>query len=323
MELNVTMTERRVSSGCLRVMAPPARPVWTGQIRLALVALPVKLYSALDSKEKISFNQIHEPSKQRIRYEKVAPGVGAVSNDEIVKGYEYQKGRYVLFSDEEFDALKVDSKKTLDMIQFAPADTIDPIYFDKPYYALPDGKLADEPYRVVREALKKTKTVGLGQITMRGRSYIAAVKPYEDGLTVETVHYAQELRAAKAFFDEIPSGKLDADLIDLAEELINRKKAKFDPNKFEDEYAIAIERLVKKKIERHGELVLEDQEEPSKDYGDNVVSLVDALKKSLAKKQGGAETAPAAKTAAKRPKAAAEKVRAAPRAKAPAKRAKK
>ena len=158
-------------------MAPPARPVWTGHIRLALVALPVKLYSALDSKEKISFNQIHEPSKQRIRYEKVAPGVGAVSNDEIVKGYEYQKGRYVLFSDEEFDALKVDSKKTLDMVQFAPSDTIDPIYFDKPYYALPDGKMADEPYRVVHEALKRTKTIGLGQITMRGRSYIAAVKP--------------------------------------------------------------------------------------------------------------------------------------------------
>ena len=304
-------------------MAPPARPVWTGQIRLALVALPVKLYSALDSKEKISFNQIHEPSKQRIKYEKVAPGVGAVSNDEIVKGYEYQKGRYVLFSDEEFDALKVDSKKTLDMIQFAPADTIDPIYFDKPYYALPDGKLADEPYRVVREALKKTKTVGLGQITMRGRSYIAAVKPYEDGLTVETVHYAQELRAAKGFFDEIPNGKLDADLIDLAEELITRKKAKFDPNKFEDEYAIAIERLVKKKIERHGELVLEDQEEPSKDYGDNVVSLVDALKKSLSKKAEIVEPKAKAKAAPSKQKAAAEKVRAAPSAKAPAKRAKK
>jgi DNA end-binding protein Ku len=295
--------------------------VWTGQIRLALVALPVKLYSALDSKEKISFNQIHEPSKQRIRYEKVAPGVGAVSNDEIVKGYEYQKGRYVLFSDEEFDALKVDSKKTLDMVQFAPNDTIDPIYFDKPYYALPDGKMADEPYRVVREALKKTKTIGLGQITMRGRSYIAAVKPYEDGIIVETVHYAQELRAAKAFFDEIPTGKLDADLIDLAEELITRKKAKFDPNKFEDEYAIAIERLVKKKIERHGELVLEDQEEPSRDHGDNVVSLVEALKKSLAKKAEIVE--PKAKKAApEKQKAAAEKVRA-PRAKAPAKRAKK
>jgi DNA end-binding protein Ku len=305
-------------------MAPPARPIWTGQIRLALVALPVKLYSALDSKEKISFNQIHEPSKQRIRYEKVAPGIGAVDKDEIVKGYEYQKGRYVLFSDEEFDALKVDSKKTLDMIQFAPADTIDPIYFDKPYYALPDGKMADEPYRVVREALKKTKTVGLGQITMRGRSYIAAVKPYEDGIIVETVHYADELRKANLFFDDIPSGKLDADLVDLAEELITRKKAKFDPNKFEDEYAIAIERLVKKKIERHGELVLEDQEEPSPDYGDNVVSLVDALKKSLAGKaaaNGGkaaAAAAPAAaKAAAKRPKAAAEKVRAPARAKAP------
>jgi DNA end-binding protein Ku len=282
------------------------------------VALPVKLYSALDSKEKISFNQIHEPSKQRIRYEKVAPGIGPVDKDEIVKGYEYQKGRYVLFSDDEFEALKVDSKKSLDMVQFAPADTIDPIYFDKPYYALPDGKMADEPYRVVREALKRTKTVGLGQITMRGRSYIAAVKPYEDGIIVETVHYADELRKANLFFDEIPTGKLDADLIDLAEELINRKKAKFDPTKFEDEYAIAIERLVKKKIERHGELVLEDQEEPSRDYGDNVVSLVDALKKSLAKKSkivGEDEEEPAPKR-----RAAAERAKT-PRAKAPAKSA--
>jgi DNA end-binding protein Ku len=301
-------------------MAPPARPVWTGQIRLALVALPVKLYSALDSKEKISFNQIHEPSKQRIRYEKVAPGIGAVDKDEIVKGYEYQKGRYVLFSDEEFEALKVDSKKTLDMIQFAPAETIDPIYFDKPYYALPDGKLADEPYRVVSEALRKTKTVGLGQITMRGRSYIAAVKPYEGGLIVETVHYAEELRKPNLFFDDIPSGKLDADLVNLAEELINRKKAKFDPDKFEDEYAIAIERLVKKKIERHGELVLEDQEMPAADYGDNVVSLVDALKKSLQKKSPKtSDDEDEAKPAPKR-RAAAERTKA-PHAKAPAKSA--
>jgi DNA end-binding protein Ku len=301
-------------------MAPPARPIWTGQIRLALVALPVKLYSALDAKEKISFNQIHEPSKQRIRYEKVAPGVGAVDKDEIVKGYEYQKGRYVLFSDEEFDALKVESKKTLDMIQFAPAETIDGLYFDKPYYALPDGKLADEPYRVVRDALKRTKTIGLGQITMRGRSYIAAVKPYEDGIVVETLHYADEIRAAKTFFDDLPSGKLDADLVDLAEELINRKKAKFDPTKFEDEYAIALERLVKKKIERHGELVLEDQEEPSKDYGDNVVSLVDALKKSLQKKSPKASADEEDEAPAPKRRAAAERTKA-PRAKAPAKSA--
>jgi DNA end-binding protein Ku len=305
-------------------MAPPARPVWTGQIRLALVALPVKLYSALDSREKISFNQIHAPSKQRIKYEKVAPGVGPVSNDEIVKGYEVQKGRYVLFSDEEFDALKIDSKKTLDMVQFAPAETIDPIYFDKPYYALPDGKLADEPYRVVRDALRNTKTVGLGQITMRGRSYIAAVKAYEDGLLVETVHYAEELRAAKGFFDEIPDGKSEPDLVDLAEELIKRKKAPFDPKKFEDEYGQALARLVKKKIEREGELVLEDQEEARPDYGDNVVSLVDALKKSLAKKQassaGPANADEDAKPAPKRQRAAAERVKT-PRAKAPAKTA--
>jgi DNA end-binding protein Ku len=303
-------------------MAPPARPIWTGQIRLALVALPVKLYSALDAREKISFNQIHEPSKQRIRYEKVAPGVGAVDKDEIVKGYEYQKGRYVLFSDEEFEALKVESKKTLDMIQFAPAETIDPIYFDKPYYALPDGKLAEEPYIVVRDALRRTNTIGLGQITMRGRSYIAAVKSYEDGLLVETVHYKEELRAANAFFDDLPDLKVDEDLVDLAEELINRKKAKFDPKKFEDEYAQALERLIKKKIERHGELVLEDQEEPTPDYGGNVVNLVDALKKSLAKRNGEERAAANDDEAPKRKRAAAaEKARPAPRAKAPAKAA--
>ncbi|MBL8538414.1 MAG: Ku protein [Hyphomonadaceae bacterium] len=298
-------------------MAPPARPVWTGQIRLALVALPVKLYSALDSREKIAFNQIHEPSKQRIKYEKVAPGVGPVKSDEIVKGYEFQKGRYVLFSDEEFEALKIESRKTLDMVQFAPADTIDPIYFDKPYYALPDGKLADEPYRVVRDALRNTKTVGLGQITMRGRSYIAAVKPYEDGLMVETVHYAEELRSARGFFDEIPTGASEPDLVDLAEELIKRKVAAFDPKKFEDEYGKAVERLVKKKIERHGELVLEDKEEPSPDYGDNVVSLVDALKKSLAKKQAAKAADSEEAPAPKRVRAAAEKLKT-PRAKAPA-----
>ncbi len=307
-------------------MAPPARPVWTGQIRLALVALPVKLYSALDSREKIAFNQIHEPSKQRIKYEKVVPGIGPVDKDEIVKGYEVQKGRYVLFSDEEFEALKVDSKKTLDMIQFAPADTIDPIYFDKPYYALPDGKLADEPYRVVRDALRRTATIGLGQITMRGRSYIAAVKPYEDGILVQTVHYAEELRAAKGFFDEIPAGKSEPDLVDLAEELIKRKLAPFETSKFEDEYSQALERLIKKKIEREGETILEDQESAAPDYGGNVVSLVDALKKSLAKKQATngvkAEAEPAP---VKRPKAAAEKVKAAPKASAKpaAKRAKK
>src|SRR5690606_37345688 len=133
------------------------------------------------------------------------------------------------------------------------AETIDPIYFDKPYYALPDGKLAEEPYIVIRDALRRTNTIGLGQITMRGRSYVAAVKAYEDGLLVETVHYREELRSAKAFFDELPDLRVDEDLIDLAEELINRKKAKFDPGKFEDEYAQALQRLIKKKIERDGE----------------------------------------------------------------------
>ena len=182
---NVTLAERRVTQGRLPLMPPPARPVWTGQIRLALVALPVKLYSALDSREKISFNQIHEPTKQRIRYEKVAPGVGPVDKDDIVKGYEFSKGRYVLFSERNSSADRFQNARH-DPVR--PAETIDPVYFDKPYFPclMANGRRALS--RGMR-ALKKTKTIGLGQITMRGRSHRGGEAP-EDGLMVETLHYA-------------------------------------------------------------------------------------------------------------------------------------
>lgn len=301
-------------------MALPTRPIWTGQIRLALVALPVKLYAALDQREKISFNQIHEKSGQRVRYQKIAPGVGPIEADEITRGYEYEKGRYITVSDEELDALKVESKRTLDLQQFVSNGEIDPMFFDKPYYAMPDGKLADEPFRVVRDALRRSKTCGLGQITMRGRSYLAAVRPHEDGIVVETMHYGHELRKAAAFFDEIPTGKVEADLVDLAEELIQRKKSKFDPEKFKDEYAEALERLVKKKIARGNAIVLEDQEEPA-ERGSNVVNLVDALRQSLERRsRDKGDSEPKSST---RLRAAASRSAPAPRAKkAPAKRAK-
>ncbi len=258
-------------------MPPPARPVWTGQIRLALVALPVKLYSALDSKEKISFNQIHEPSKQRIRYEKVVPGIGAVDKDEIVKGYEFSKGRYVLFSDEEFDALKIDSKKTLDMIQFAPAETIDPVYFDKPYYVAPGNELAEEAFRVVRDALRQARKYALGQVVLGGRERIAALKPCGKGMVLETLRYGEEVRESQSYFEDIEDAPADDEQLELAKQLIKQKSAKFNPDKFKDHYDDAMRELVKAKLgDKHAKKVIEEKRPTAQ-----VINLMDALKKSL------------------------------------------
>src|SRR6185295_6416823 len=145
-----------------------ARAYWKGQIRLALVSIPVEVYSATKSGATVAFNQIHEPTGKRIKYEKVVPGVGPVNPDEIVKGYQYEKGSYVLLDDEELEGVRLESKKTLDLTQFVEAAEIDMIYFDKPYYVVPADDLAEEAYIVLREALERTGKVGLGQLAMRG-----------------------------------------------------------------------------------------------------------------------------------------------------------
>ena len=143
-----------------------ARAYWSGRIRFALVSIPVEIVPATKSAARIAFHQIHEPSGKRIRYEKVVPGIGPVDTDEIVKGYEVEKGKYVLLTDEEIDEVKLEAKKTIDLVQFVDADAIDPIYFERPYFVLPRmrTRTASKPMRVLRDALKKTKKVGLGQI---------------------------------------------------------------------------------------------------------------------------------------------------------------
>src|SRR3712207_2470665 len=146
----------------------PARAYWSGQIRHALVSIPVELFSATRSSGSISFNQIHEPSGKRVRYEKAVPGLGAVDASEIVKGYEYEKGRYLLVDEEEIESVKLESKKTLDLIQFVDLHEVDPLYFEKPYFVVPKDELAEEAFRVVRDALRQTKKVGLGQLALRG-----------------------------------------------------------------------------------------------------------------------------------------------------------
>jgi DNA end-binding protein Ku len=277
-----------------------ARPLWKGQLRLSLVAMAVELYSATKTGARISFRQIHEPSGKRIRYEKVVPGIGPVEKDEIMKGYELEKDNYVLLDPEEVDAVKLESRKTFEMIQFVDGCEIPPLYFDKPYYLVPADELAEDAYRVIREALRVSGKVGLGQITLRGKEYIAAVKPCNDGLLLETLHYEDEIREADPLFSKISDEEVQQDLLDVAITLIEKKTAKFDISRFKDNYTVAMRELIEQKTKSKAakKVSTDDDERPA--TGDNVIDLMAALKKSLEKASGSGGRSKARKSPAKK-----------------------
>jgi DNA end-binding protein Ku len=283
----------------------PARAYWKGQIRLALVSIPVEIYSATKSGAAVSFRQIHEPSGKPVKYEKTVPGIGAVDHDDIVKGFELSKGNYVLLDEEEIEAVKLESKRTLELVQFVDAGDIDILYYAKPYYVVPADELAEEAYIVLREALRRTKKVGLGQLSLRGQEQLVALRPCGKGLVLEALRYADEVNKAANYFRDVGNAKPDADLLDLAETLIEKKSGAFDASDFRNHYVDAIERLVAKKAKAKGKRVLEDVEEPAAaDRGSNVIDLMAALKASVDGKKkppaAAAKKAPAKKPAARK-----------------------
>jgi DNA end-binding protein Ku len=297
-----------------------ARAYWKGQIRLALVSIPVEIFSATKSGATIAFNQIHEPTGKRVKYEKVVPGVGPVDPEEIVKGFQYEKGSYVLLNDEELEAVKLESKKTLELTQFVDYDEIDVLYYEKPYYVVPADDLAEEAFIVLREALKRTRKVGIGQLALRGREYLVSVKPCGRGLVLETLRYADEVNKARDYFREIGEHKPDEDLLDLAETLIERKTADFDPARFHDRYIEAVQDLIERK--RKGK-TLHTEEDSAPAKGTNVIDLMAALKRSIekpgesggggaSKSSGGTKKAAAKPAAKKAPAKKAAPAKAAP-----------
>ncbi len=281
-----------------------ARPYWKGQIRLALVSIPVDIYSATKSGASIAFNQIHEPSGKRIKYEKVVPGIGAVEPDEIVKGYQYAKGKYVTFDDEELEAVKLESKKTLALTQFVDPKEIDPLYYERPYYVVPSDDLAEEAFIVLREALRATGKVALGQLAMRGREYVISLKPCGRGILMETMRYADEVVKAQGYFLDIGDAEPDEELLELAETLIEKKSGKFDPSKFHDRYVDALKELIEKKRKTGKRIEAEEDETPASGRrGSNVIDLMAALKKSIDKpagKKAAPRKAPAKKAPARK-----------------------
>jgi DNA end-binding protein Ku len=298
-----------------------ARPIWRGQIRLALVSIPVEIYSATRSGATIAFHQIHEPSGKRIKYEKVVPGIGPVDRDEIIKGFEVSKGEYVLLEPEEIESVKLESRKTLELTQFVDMHDIDALYYEKPYFVVPADDLAEEAFIVLREALRQSRKVGVGQLAMRGQEYVVALKPCGKGLLLETLRYADEVNKASSYFREIADAKPDEDLLDLASTLIEKKTGKFDAAEFHNRYVDALRGLIEEKRKRKGELVIQDPDDGKPAKGSNVIDLMAALKRSLGDDDSGGAN-DNRKGAAKKPaarKAAAKK--AAPAKKAPAKTA--
>jgi DNA end-binding protein Ku len=226
----------------------PSRAYWKGHLRLSLVTVGIELHSAIKSGAKIPLHQIHKKSHKRIRYQKVAPGVGEVEASEIIKGYEVSKGEYVTLDDDEFDAIKLESKRTIDLVQFVDSTEIDPRYFEKPYYVTPaQDDVAAEGFAVIREALRKAGKIGLGQMATRGKDQMCAVRPCGEGILLETLRYEKEVRDSDEVFSQIHKTRVDKEMLNLAEELIKRKTAKFHPEKFKSHYLGALKDLIDEK----------------------------------------------------------------------------
>lgn len=265
-------------------MAKKHRAYWKGYLRLSLVTIGVEVYNGVESKSEISFRQIHKPSGKRVNYEKTVSGVGKIDNADIVKGYEVDKDTYVLIEPEEIDSLKIESKKTIDLVQFVDAAEIDYRYFERPYFVAPADALAGEGFVVIRDALRKTGKLGLAQVTIAGREWLVAIAPMNEGLVMAMLRYADELRDPADFFEEVPKAQPQKEMVDLAVQLIEQKAKPFRAEDFEDHFQVALKAMVQEKIKGNKVVASADDARPS---GANVVDLMEALKRSVGQPGGG------------------------------------
>jgi DNA end-binding protein Ku len=264
-----------------------ARPYWTGNLQISLVSFGVSLYVATETKSQISFHQISRKTGERIRHQKVLESAvenneatTAVEKDEIVKGYEYRKGQYVIIEPSELENLRVPSKHTIAVSQFVDAAELNPEYVEKPYFVLPENDSQAESFNVIREALAKTGKIAIGKVAFAGRENIVAVVPAGNdsrGMMAYTLRFQNELRNQGDYFRDIKATALDQDSLELAETLIKRMSSKFDLNKFQDGYELAVKALVDAKVNN---LPVPIDEAPRQQQA-KVVNLMDALRKSI------------------------------------------
>jgi DNA end-binding protein Ku len=281
------------------------RPTWQGHLRLSLVTCPVALYTATNAAGDVHFNLINPKTNNRIKMITTDPDTGPVNRSDLVKGYEVEKGKYILITDDEIKSVKLESTKTIDIERFVPADEIDRIYWDHPYFLAPDGKLAQEAFAVIREAMKKSGQIALGRVVLSTRERILALEPRDNGILAYSLRTDDEVRKATEIFGSISDAKPDAGMIDIAEKIIAQKEGPFDPSKFVDRYEEALKNLIAEKQKGHKAVAAEEPDDT------NVIDLMAALRASL-----GGKAAKGAAPAKQEKAKSASKAKAAPRRKA-------
>lgn len=270
------------------------RAYWSGHIRISLVSFAVKLFPAFNPARQIAFHQIDRKSGQRVRNQLIVPDVGPIDRDDIVKGYEYKKGEYVEIDPEDLKALRLPSKDTIDILQFVDLSDIEPVYYDRPYYIVPDDKMALPAFATVREAMRASHKAALGEVVFGGKEHLAAIRACGRGLLMETLRYSDEVRQSSSYFDAIEKIEIEADQLDLARGLIDQKTAPLDMSKFSDSYEDAVRELVEAKL--HDKPL--PKTEKSMPQG-NVINLMDALKNSLTGNKQNSPSRPARLKSAK------------------------
>lgn len=276
-----------------------ARPYWSGLVQISLVQFGVSLYTATESKSGITFNQISRSTGERVRYQKTAgneEGAAVVAKDDIVKGYEYSKGQYVIIEPGELENLRVPSKHTIEVSQFIATSELSPEYIEKPYFVMPQNDLQTEAFLVVREALAKSGKAAIGKVAFQGRESIIALMAAPDsrGMMAYTLRYQSELKNAGDFFRDIKDVAISEDSLQMAEMLIDRKSARFDIGKFQDGYETAVKELIDAKVKN---MPVPKDEAPVQTTG-KVINLMDALRKSLGESERPPKKPPVKETAA-------------------------
>ena len=293
-----------------------ARSSWKGYLKLSLVSCAVALYNASSSSDRVSFNTLNRKTGNRLKQNMVDSVTGEpVDTADRVKGYQVSKGQYVMVEDDEIEALKIESTKTIEIETFVPAAEIDEIYLDSPYYLAPDDKVAEEAFAVIREAMTRKKMVGIGRIVLARRERMLMLQPRDKGMLATTLRYPYEVRQGSEIFDEISDVKLPGEMLDIAQEIINRMSGHFEPDTFTDRYEEAVVSMLKAK-QAGQTFTVPEPSQPA-----NVVNIMDALKKSLEVAGGdGALRRPRAPSKKAEAPAAAKETARKPAAKKPAAR---
>jgi len=258
------------------------RASWKGHLRLQLVSCPVKLFPGTSRASKVSFHNLNPETEHRINLRPHDPETGdEVAKEDIVKGYEVEKGRFVVLEQEEIEKVRIASTKVIELERFIDPGEMNPAFLNAPYFVAPDGTVAEETYRVIREAMARKGKIGLGRVVLSRRERMVIVEPRGRGILMTTLHAKEEVRPADAFFEDIEEGKLDEEMVDLAAHIIAKKAGKFDPKEIVDRYQGELVKLVQAKMKGEKPVL------PKPRKTAQVIDLKEALKRSLASEKGG------------------------------------